>query len=352
MRSFLLILTLTSAVQIFAQRELTKHPVQNLLNSEIAGSNCVGISAAYSVNGETVWEGSAGYSERSSKSSFNLDSQCRIASISKPMTAVAIMQLMEAGKIDLDKSVSSYLPDFPKKEITVRQVLNHSSGIRAYQNKKENNNYINYEQIEDALEIFINDDLLFEPGSNFNYTSYGYNILGLLIEKISGQSFASFLNQNIWEKVEMTNTEVENSSMLMAKDYKIYHRNNKGKIKTYKTTNLSDRIPAGGIISTAPDLIKFGNGILDGTLIKKETMLLMQENLGLKKEGNGYGLGWYLYGENPKLGNVFGHNGAQLGSSCWLMLLPDQKAVVTVLSNTSGVLQETFNVNMEIFGLL
>ncbi len=323
-----------------------------LLVQEISKGNAVGLSAAYAIDGQIIWQDAKGLANEAGKIPFNTATKCRTASIAKPMTAVAIMQLMEAGKINLDDKVSQYLNAFPHEQITVRQVLNHSSGIRAYQNKKEQNNFKNYPNLQSAAAIFLNDDLLFEPGTAFNYTSFGYTILGMLIEEISDLSFEQYLKLNVWDKVGMKNTGVEKIDVKVDGKAEIYHRNNKGKIKLVKQTDLSDRIPAGGIYSSSEDLVKFGMGILNGKLIKPETMVLMQENLGLKKEGNGYGLGWYLYGENPKLGNVFGHNGAQLGTSSWLMLLPDQNAVVCVVSNTSGALQETFGVTMGLFGII
>ena len=348
MRLLILTVFLLNQSISFAQNEVAS----DLLNQVVEKNQSVGLSAAYAIDGQILWQDAKGLSDQADNQSFDLDTKSRVASIAKPMTAVAIMQLMESGKIELDNTVAEYLYDFPKKNITVRQVLNHSSGIRGYNNKKEINNHKNYPTLKSVAVIYIADDLLFEPGSGFKYTSYGYTILRMLIEKISGQSYEQYLQQNIWDKLGMTNTGVEKFGINFDNKSALYHKNNKGKIKAVKQTNLSDRIPAGGIFSTTPDLIKFGIGVLDGTLIKKETLLMMQENLGLKKEGNGYGLGWYLYGENPKLGNVFGHNGAQLGASCWLMLLEDQNAVVVVLSNTSGALQETFNVTMGLFGMI
>ncbi|MBK8503455.1 MAG: beta-lactamase family protein [Saprospiraceae bacterium] len=116
-------------------------------------------------------------------------------------------------------------------------------------------------------------------------------------------------------------------------------------------TNLSDRIPGGGVYSSVSDVLKFGNAILANTLIKAETLQIMVELPDLQYDGNAYGFGWYLYGENPKYGNVFGHNGTQTGASTFLMLLPAEKTVIVVLSNTSGAMQEVTNIAISLFDI-
>ena len=353
MRLAIILLFLIPSLPIQAQEANNEqHPASQFLEEVINNSKCMGIAGAYAINGKTIWQDAAGRADEERQLPFFTDTQTRIASILKPMTAVAVMQLVEAGKIDLDKKIVEYISDFPKTNITVRQVMNHSAGIRAYKNGKERNNRKNFSNLNEALKIFIDSDLLFEPGTQFAYSTYGYVILGILIEKVSQESYESYMQKNIWDKVNMEKTGIEKFGVNIEGKATFYHKDKKGRIRPGEITNISDRIPGGGIYSTATDLIKFGNAILDGSLISKASVLLMQENLGLKKEGNGYGLGWYLYGNNPKLGNIFGHNGAQMGSSCWLMLLPDRNAVVTVVSNTSGALQETFKVIMDLFGLV
>src|SRR5690606_15400722 len=116
------------------------------------------------------------------------------------------------------------------------------------------------------------------------------------------------------------------------KHAELYHTNGKGRIQSVEHTDLSDRIPGGGVYSTAADMLRFGDALLRGTLLEPKSLAAMWNDPGLKKDGNGYGLGWYLYGQNPKYGPVYGHNGAQTGASTFLMLLPEQKTSIIVLS--------------------
>ena len=131
----------------------------------------------------------------------------------------------------------------------------------------------------------------------------------------------------------MADTGVEHE--LLADQARHYHHK-KGKTKSAKYVDLSNRVPGGGFYTTVEDLLKFGQAILDHSLISEASLAEMTTDYGFKKEGNGYGLGWYLYGTNPTHGDVFGHNGGQAGCSSFLMLLPKTRTVIAVLSNTSG----------------
>lgn len=325
------------------------------LQELVEQKKCVGLAAGIFQGATIQWTSAQGYQDAAQKINFSPHTVSRIASITKPMTAIALLQLYEQGKVDLDAPIQKYLPDFPKKPegvITCRQLLGHSSGIDAYASKKEVNNQKNYKDLQAAIENIQGRDLVAPPGSQFHYTSYGYVVLGRIIEKVSGLGFEAYLKKNIWEPAGMDHTSIEKFAETVAHKAQIYHKDKKGKIRPESFTNLSDRLPGGGVQSTLEDLLKFGQAVLNHRLIKAETLDMMIKNQGLKKEGNGYGLGWYLYGINPRYGNVFGHNGSQLGASAFLFLLPEQKAGVVTLSNTSGTQPEMGRLAVELFSLL
>jgi len=197
----------------------------------------VGVAAGFSVDGQIQWENGKGLTDIDATTTFTAKTINRTASISKPMTAIAIMQLFEQGKIDLNAPIQTYLPDFPKKsegEITVGQLLNHASGIGAYKNKKENNNRKNYPTLASAIDLFKDRDLLAVPGKAFNYTSYGYVVLGLVIEQVSGMAYEEYLQKNIWDKAGMKQTSIEYAGKIYSNKSKVYHKNNKGKILKIK----------------------------------------------------------------------------------------------------------------------
>ena len=350
----LLLICLLLGQTILGKTQTTQVSADQLLTNAINEKKCVGIAGGYAVDGKIIWANAAGLSDKKKKTPFQINTKTRIASIAKPMTAIAIMQLFEQGKIDLDAPLQKYIPDFPNKkegQITVRHLLQHASGIGAYKSKKEANNKKNYATLTDASKIFRDRDLLFIPGKGFNYTTYGYVILGIVIENVSGMSYEEYLKANIWDKAGMENTSVERQKVEYKNKSETYHRNNRGKIKKAKCNDLSDRVPGGGIQSTVTDLLKFGNAVLDHTLIKESTLQMMIVDSGLKKEGNGYGFGWYLYGDNPKHGNVFGHTGTQLGASTMLFIVPDKNICSVTVANTSGIWKEVFGIAFRLFDI-
>lgn len=322
---------------------------QALVDAPYAARSFTGAAAGFAIDGELVWQYAVGFSDTSDSTLFRTNTRTRIASIAKPMTAIAIMQLMEQGKLDLDAPIQTYLPEFPiKKEgtITTRQLLQHTAGIGEYASAKERDNQTHYPTLLAAIAIFTDRDLTSAPGVAFHYSTYGYVVLGAIVEKMSGQTFAAYMQSHIWNVANMDDTGVETHRERQAT---LYHHNGKGKNTEAKFTDLSDRIPGGGFYSTLTDLLKFGNAVLDGSLISLKSLAEMIKDPRIKTDGNGYGLGWYLFGENPKYGNVFGHNGSQTGASTFLMLIPEQHTVVAVVSNTSSALPAVTGITMGLF---
>ncbi len=327
---------------------------QIILNELITENNIIGTAGGYTQNGEIGWIGQAGFADQNKKTPFTGTTLNRIASIAKPMTAIAIMQLVEQGKIDLDVPIQTYIPDYPKQEktqITTRHLLSHTSGIGGYQGGKETETTVAYKTLTDALSIFKDRDLLFEPGTRYSYTTYGYTVLGVIIERVSGQSFEDFMQEYIWDKAKMVNTGVEKFGQKKANQSSIYHRNRKGKTKEAKENNLSNRIPGGGLYTTVEDMLKFGNAVINNVFVTEETMNLMREHHSLEKERNAYGFGWFLYNPKPNEGAIIGHSGAQTGASNQLMIIPEKKFVAVILSNTSGAFQAVTPATFKLYGI-
>ncbi len=307
----------------------------------------IGASGSYSVNGEVIWEAATGYADKAKKQDFTIDTQVRTASIAKSMTAIAVMQLVEQDLIDINLPIDNYIPEFVQKhktKITTKHLLAHTSGMDAYKKDKEADNKNNYATLLDAYAVFKDRKLRFEPGTEFYYTSYGYVVLGILIEKISGLSYEAYMQTHIWDKAKMTNTGIEKPDVKREHATTLYHRDRKGKIKEAKPINLSNRTPAGGFYSTANDLIKFGNALINNTLVSSDTFKLMGQHHSLEKVNNGYGFGFYLYGGEQNEAGIIGHNGAQRGTSTQLFMIPSLKTVIAVVANTSGAIREVTTV--------
>lgn len=330
-----------------AQRNVS----EDQLMQELIDNKHVGVVAAYSIDGNTQWKGEFGVRNCDSKEPFTLTTFTRVASLAKPMTAIAIMQLVEAGTLDLDAPITDYLADYPVKAnqvITTRQLLAHTSGIDGYANSKEAQNTVDYPQLSDALSIFKNRDLLFDPGTQFNYTSYGYVVLGVIIERISGLSYADYMKTNIWDKAGMTNTSIEKQGMSYENRSLLYHKK-KRKAKLADQNNLSNRTPGGGFSTTAADIMAFGQAVVKHTLISEETSKTMMEISYQPEEGNPYGLGFQLYGSKGTENVLIGHGGAQTGTNSQLFIDRSRNIVVVCISNTSGTGSDSILTALELY---
>jgi len=318
-----------------------------LLKECVSFEEVVGISAGIYTEGEILWSDAAGYMDLENKKPAQVNMVHRIASISKPMTAIAILQLMEQGLLSLDDPIQKFIPDFPiKKEgsITIKHLLQHSSGIKAYKNDKEAFPTKNYSTLRKAVQVFEDRDLANVPGEGYQYTTYGYVVLGEIIEKASGLSYREYMRKNIWEKAGMINTDVEVFGKAYKNKSKLYTKNDKGKFVQDKSTNLSVKVPGGGIQSTVTDLLKFSEAVLENKLISSKSRQIMINNSGVKDRGNPYGLGWFLYAEKERpSGRIIGHSGSQSGTATQLFIFLDKQAAVAVISNTGSAWNDVFS---------
>lgn len=328
--------TLSLALSLFAAR--AQPGPQAVIDQLVNEEGIVGVAAAYAIDGTTEWSSTAGHRCKKPQILFSDTTRTRTASIAKSMTAIAAMQLAEQGQLDLDLPITEYLPAFPKKAkgtITSRHLLNHTSGLTGYQSPEEAENEVAYANLEEAMQVFANRPLLFEPGTGFFYTTYGYVVLGRIIEAVSGQSYETYMQTHIWGPSGMKHTGVEVYGEPVTDAACLYHKKRR-KPKLADQNNLSNRTPGGGLYTTLEDMIRFGNAVVNHQLVKAETLEEMMSTPDIEKEGNPYGLGWFLYGPPPYEHLVIGHSGEQTGAATQLMLIPESKTVVVVLANTSG----------------
>lgn len=325
----------------------------SIINIAINRNDFLGISTGVYSENCGILLSTAGFLNKRNPEKPNQFSQFRIASVSKPMTAIAILQLYENGKIDLDIPIQHYLPDFPKKEkgdITVRQLLNHTSGIPHYKSDLEIFNFTHYDNCQQALDKFKERELAFEPGTQFLYSSFGYTLLGAIIEKISGKSYQNYMQENIWKPVGMTRTNIENSSLDYKNKADVYIKLGNNFYRSPQN-DLSYTYPGGGIQSTAEDLLKFGKAILNYKLIKPSTTELIIHLINADSKEKEYTYGWDNW-ISTKYGKVIEHNGTQVGSSSYFRIYFDKKMVVAALSNNLNSSDEVRNLSIDLSYLL
>jgi len=293
-----------------------------------------GMQVCVSKNGETKWLGLFGDSNSQAQTPVSAQTKFRINSISKSVTSLALIKLVSEGKLDLDAPIQNYLPEFPTKKcpITARQLAGHLAGIRDYQ--EENLNDLirteHYNSSIDALNIFKDDALLFEPGSRFQYSSYGWNLLGSLIEKITGNPYLDYMNESVFGPIGMSSTMGDDATLIIPNRSTFYdltgHPNDLG--------DISYKYASGGLLSTAEDLVKFGNQILnEKNVSSKERDILFQSQKTTDGKATGYGLGWYT-GVDRNGHRIWYHAGDSFSSSSWLVIYPDRNLVIALLANT------------------
>jgi len=316
----------------------TSQKANNLLKEYVQLQEVLGVSAGIYKDGKLVWKGGTGHLHLERQKPVNSEMLHRSASITKSMTAVAIMQLYEQNKLRLDVPIQEYLPYFPTKKkgtITVKHLLQNSSGINVYKDRTESRNQKNFATLRDAIDVFKDRDLVHIPGTAFRYTTYGYVVLGAIIESVSGMRYRDYMKKNIWDKAGMSHTDIEIYGKKYANKPGLYTKNAKGEFIKDDDTNLSLKIPGGGVQCTAEDLLKFGQAVLDHKLIKASTLDLMMQDPKLPKSWSAYGMGWFLYsGKDTPSGRIIGHNGSQSGTATQLFIFLDKKAVVSVMANT------------------
>ncbi len=295
-----------------------------------------GITAAIAVDGDIFWAEGFGYADVEQKTPIWPATKMRIASVSKSLTSATVGLLVEEGKLDLDAPVQQYVPEFPEKRwtITTRQLAGHLAGIRHYRGK-EFLSKKHYNSVIEALEVFKDDSLLFEPGTRFHYSSYGWNLISAIVERASGMNFLQFMRTRVFEPLGMHETVAEHVDSL------IWHRS---RFYVYRDSLLvnapyvdnSVKWAGGGFLSTASDLVRFGSGLLAGKLLKPETLQLLFTSQHTKSgEETHYGIGWRV---GERLGRTFvWHTGGAVGGSSVLVLLPEAQVVVALITNLQGV---------------
>lgn len=326
-----------------------------IVNGYMASNSFLGVTAGLYVENYGTYVSGAGFINKNDQTRTNSNMIGRIASVSKPMTAIAIMQLYEKGMLDLDEPIQIYLNEFPEKEkgtITIRHLLKHTSGISHYSSKWDAMSFTHYPTLMDAVDTFQDNELEFTPGTQFLYSSYGYTVLGAIIEQVSQMSYGEYMKKNIWDVAEMSNTSLEENGQNYDNKSKLYLKVKSTYIKS-PNTDLSIIYSAGGVQSTAKDLLKFGEAVLKNKLIDSTSLNMMinaTDELAPAKGDDPYGFGWAVY-DDPKYGKIIQHSGAQPGTSAFFSIFLDRKIVSVVLSNSFGTSQNAFKLSRDIANL-
>jgi len=289
-------------------------------------------------NGKMIFTKEYGYADFKKKSKLDKSSSFQLASVSKQFTATAIMILAERGMIDLDDHITKYYADFPYEKITVRQLLNHTSGLPKYfwlAEHKWNKDHtpVNSEMLDLLSEHNL--PLFFRPGRVFDYSNTGYFVLASLVEKVTGEDYGDFLEKNIFKPLDMKHSfvyrfETDSIGENQLSGYRIYRR--RYHIKISGTVNdgiVGDK----NVFSTSEDLFKWINGLNSGRIISQESLSQMYTN-GQTSYGRDvpYGFGFRI--ENTDSDKIIFHNGKWNGFSTSIKQYTNSDIVVIILEHS------------------
>ena len=312
-----------------------------MLDLEKAKFRIPGYAAAIYYKGEILWAKAGGLADIRSNRAVKRDTPFRLASISKPISAVGLLQLFEAKKLSLNEDIRKYCPAFPAKAypITLAQLLGHIGGIRHYKttDPSDMNNATHFGSVVESLRKFSGDPLEAEPGTKYVYTTYGYSLIGCAIEGASGVPYEKWIDDNVLIPAAMHNTGPDNGKGISARRSQGYRQTTSGEIIDCARSDNSAKIPGGGLVSTVDDLLHFADGLFKQHLLKAGTIEQMWTS-GRLKSGKltGYGLGWSL-SRSPEGDREIYHTGGQQGASTILYLRPEQQFAFVWLANLEGL---------------
>jgi CubicO group peptidase (beta-lactamase class C family) len=329
---------------------------RQIARAGLTEQNLPGISVAVGVGGEIVWAEGFGWADLENRVPVAPDTRFRIGTASKALTSAAVGLLLERGRLKLDDQIQTYVPAFPTKQwpVTLHQLMGHLAGVRTDGGDEGPLFSVRCERPVEALQHFKDSALLFEPGTEYRYSSYGWILLSAAVEAAADEPFLRFMRRQIFEPLGMDGTKPDASTDASPDRATFYFprfaADPRYGLHLMRAIDYSCYAGASAFLSTPSDLVRFAMAINRGTLLQPATVQLLQTPQRLASgQETGYGLGWdletvALAGEQTRL---IGHDGESLGGMvASFMTFPERGIVVSVTSNISYA--DTFSVAVKI----
>jgi len=327
-----------------------------LVEAFMSARGVPGLAAAVAVDGQIVWSEGFGYANVEHRIPVTTLTKFRSGSTAKPLAAAAMAVLHERGRFELDVPVQQYVSSFPDKGhvITPRQLAGHQAGMRYY--PPDGDEFFNtkrYTDLVDALEIFENDPLRSEPGTEYFYSSYGTNLLGAAIQGAAGKPYLTVLQELVFDPLGMLSTVGDHSDSLIAYRTGYYERSGRlpsffqkpaswgdgtglGELLNAPFADNSNKWPGGGILTTPEDLARFGLAHLKPGYLRAETLeLLFTAQRTSSGEETPYSMNWFI-DRDPKGRPIYHHAGGSVGGTSFVLLYPNEEVVVAIQCNLTG----------------
>lgn len=318
------------------------------LRGHYASLNVPALSAAVAVRGEIAWARAIGWADIEEKRPATLDTQFRIGSTSKAVTATLTGRMIDKGIVHLDEPISRYMTGLPDKwqPLTLRQLHSHTAGIPGYENNRDWLGVLDslllrkrYDNVEDALSQFNNSRLLYEPGTSFYYSSFDVVLASAALQAAGNRSFLELLDAEVFRPLGINATGADHRRERSA-ERAVHYRRKGERFRPWRRVDLSSKLASGGLVSTPSNLVTLGTAYLQGEFLNEATV----ESLWApQKLANGeineqyYAIGWRsdrfpLDEGGPDVWQVH-HGGVSKGSNAWLIVYPDHDIVVALTAN-------------------
>ncbi len=326
-----------AAEKAASQPPSIEEQIDALVREELKNGPVAGIAIAIDQREGPDWEKGYGSIDLEHLVATKADSVFRIGSITKQFTAVAVLQLVEAGKLALDAPVTKYLPAYPMhgKTITLRHLLGHTSGIKNYTNDEDwAKTLVLDKSVAEMVALFKDWPLEFDPGTKFSYSNSGYVLLGAVIEKVTGGTYAAYLNSHVFLPAKLDATTYcseQNVVRNRAQGYQAWGAS----FRNDAPLSMTQPYAAGALCSTAIDLVKWRHALTDGSLLKASSLQLMQRP-GLLKNGKETGYGFGLMLGTISGHTIISHGGSINGFASQISSYPEDGLTISVLANTEG----------------
>ena len=283
--------------------------------------------------GKPIYRKAFGMANLELNVSMKAENVFEIGSMTKQFTAISILMLMEQGKLQLDDDIKKHIPKYPThgKKITIHHLLTHTSGIKSFTSMKTLRTIERQDLTPtELIDFFKNEAMDFDPGEDFKYNNSGYVILGYIIEVISGRSYADFIADNIFQKLEMNSSQYASHSQVIENRAYGYHQ--KGDYVNKNYISLSLPYSSGSLMSTVDDMLKWNEALKNNSLIKAETKAKAYQNHTLNKGDKiNYGYGWHISTIDDS--QSLEHGGSIFGFKSMGVYLPEEDIYVIGLSN-------------------
>ncbi|MFT4524979.1 MAG: CubicO group peptidase (beta-lactamase class C family) [Bacteroidia bacterium] len=331
---FSLIITIACSCNVSDKQKLSNGDYQEFDDFFQSIENFSG-NALVAIDGKSTYSNSFGYASRELLVKNTIDTKFRIGSISKPITAIAVMILVEKGLIDVNEHLSTYISNIPVswKEITIHQLLTHTSGLAYHSDLLETKHNLT---IKETFEVYQTLPLVQESGTSMNYSNIGYFVLSMLIEKVSNMPFDSFVQKEVFEKVGMVNSGGDYPNQILMHRAEGYEITTDGNVVNADFDNMLIKRGAGNMYSTVEDLYKLEKAFSSNLLLTEETLGKMMTpyttdiDMGMDVK---YGYGLDIV-QNDSINMIF-HTGGVLGFQSMLYVFPERGVVITACANTT-----------------